>query len=530
LTDKIRDLDAWAEDSFAASCAKAGVTRNKSHQDRTGWDYLIEFPPKTWKQIPADLRPIESSARVQIKSKRSGEPSTTLKMSNALRFAKDPLPCFIILYLANDGAEAVRLFARHVWKAEIAQTLKRARKAHAGGRDDLHKLTITFSFSEELDDHSHDLLQWMAARIAEHGDRYAEVKASYVRTVGFEDGSIHGNIQFEVDDLQTFVDHQIGLSPVAPKLNITIKQRRFGIDAALPIFSGTPDVAHIQSHPVPCRVRIRGTSGSDEWLDGSLYLPAVPDLPVEVHKFRVVAEFVEIVAGPKTGGTVTLHLDGTVERSLPATRALTNVLRATAQGPIQIQVTAQGKPAFSFEVSVPCGRTDQQLEQLSNAVACLETASTGVLPVDLKISLEQIDASWNALAEFNGLIAGTNMKGAFTLASAPERAVGPATAIFLYDYLDIGGWTFLAVVRRAIHRFEIDGASASFDCGDPRVAEAIVRRGSGRHCLSDIQRLYVECVQREGAGVVELCGGDYRQMIAKSQEGPAVFHHGQPPS
>ncbi len=37
MSDKpIRDLGAWAEDAFSGLCAAAGVTRNKSSQDRTG--------------------------------------------------------------------------------------------------------------------------------------------------------------------------------------------------------------------------------------------------------------------------------------------------------------------------------------------------------------------------------------------------------------------------------------------------------------------------------------------------------------
>jgi hypothetical protein len=133
MGDRIVDLDSWAEDRFSAFCSRAGVTRNKSVQDRTGWDYLIEFPPAPTRLIPADLRPIEASARVQVKSKRSGKASVTLKLSNALRFAKDPLPCFVILFLATGGSEPVRVFVRHFWQQEIGQTLKRAREAHAKG-------------------------------------------------------------------------------------------------------------------------------------------------------------------------------------------------------------------------------------------------------------------------------------------------------------------------------------------------------------------------------------------------------------
>lgn len=39
MTEKIRDLADWAEAKFSSLCSAAGVVRNPSIQDRTGWDY-----------------------------------------------------------------------------------------------------------------------------------------------------------------------------------------------------------------------------------------------------------------------------------------------------------------------------------------------------------------------------------------------------------------------------------------------------------------------------------------------------------
>ncbi|KQU45127.1 hypothetical protein ASG67_15730 [Sphingomonas sp. Leaf339] len=91
----IIDLAEWAEDDFSARCARAGITRNKSRQDRTGWDYFVEFPAIAVAGIPADLQPVEMAASVQVKSKRKGQPFVDLKLSNALRFAKNAAPCFL---------------------------------------------------------------------------------------------------------------------------------------------------------------------------------------------------------------------------------------------------------------------------------------------------------------------------------------------------------------------------------------------------------------------------------------------------
>lgn len=518
MGDIIVDLDNWAEDRFSGLCSRAGVTRNKSIQDRTGWDYIIEFPPAAMRDIPADLRPIEASARVQVKSKRSGKASVVLKLSNALRFAKDPLPCFVVLFLATKDSEPVRVFARHFWEEEIGQALKRAREAHANSRDDLNNLTMTLSFNAQ-DEHSGDLMAWMAARIAPYSDRYGEAKANLMRTIGFEDGYIHGNVQFNVTDLKALVDHQIGLTPVAPALNITINQRRFGIDMTMPLFEGAPNYARMQSHPQPCRVRVRGVTGDDMWFEGKLFLPGLPNLPLEFRKFRVVADFIEIVIGTKDGN-VTFHLDRAIQRSLPGLRALANVLKVAKEGPLQLQITKDGNLVPPFEVSMPEEQSGYELQQLSNVIACLERASAGLLPTELTISVVEIGQVWNAIVAFNGLVTGTDMKCRFTLQREVSAEIGPAKSIFLFDYVDIGAWTFMAVVRRPILKLEIDGAKWSLECGNPRVVEAIVRRGTGYDHLNELRELYTQACKLEGDGVLELYGGDHRALMLGASESP----------
>jgi hypothetical protein len=509
--DVIVDLGDWAEDKFSGLCSCAGVTRNRSVQDRTGWDYLIEFPPAAMRDVPADLRPVEASAQVQVKSKRAGKASVTLKLSNALRFAKNPLPCFVVLFLANKGSESARVFARHFWEQEISQALKRARQAHAEGRDDLNNLTMTLSLGSE-DEHGSDLMAWMAATIATYGDRYADVKAGLARTLGFEDGFIHGNIRFNVADLGALVDHLIGLTPAAPALNITIKERRFGIDTLTPLFEGAPDFTHMQSHPQPCRLRVRGLTGDDVWLDGKLFLPALPDLPLEFCKLRVVADFIEIVISGTKVGKVTFHLDRGTHRSLPGLRALANVLKVAEEGPLQFQVSSDGNLLPPFEVSMPGERSGVEVQQVSNVIACLEKASSGLLLAELTLSLSEIAQAWNAIVAFNGMVTGTDMKGRFAPDGEIPAEVSQAASIFLYDYVDIGGWTFMAVVRRPILRFEIDCGKGLLECGSPRVVEAIVRRGTGSDHLAELRGLYAEACRMERGGVLDLYGGDYRAM------------------
>lgn len=516
---QIIDLGEWAEDDFSGRCARAGVTRNRSRQDRTGWDYIVEFPAKAVAGVPADLQPVDMSVRAQVKSKAKGRPYVDLKLSNALRFAKDPMPCFLILYQATNGGEPVRVFARHFWVEEIGLALRRARKADDDDREDLHKLTVRYSFSE-ADEHSGDLIAWMNSVTAGRS-RYAEEKQAVVGTVGFEDGEIHGQLSFAAEDLEALIDHQIGLTDVAPPVSVTIKQRRFGIDAKRPIFSGMPDVAHLRSHPIPARLRIRPPEGQDIWLDAELYLPAVP-APLAMMKMRVIADFLEIVISGRKEGQVTLHLEPERRRGLASHRALIEVIRLSAIGPLKLMVTSEGRPNIPAEVSLPGIRTDAALPQFADVISCLEKASAGILPPELAVSQRDIDIAWNAIVDFNGLVAGTDFKGTFEFRVAPNDKLSTPTATFFFDYVEVGEWVFGAVVRREVEVFELDGASGRIVLGPARIVEALVRRASGQDCLADLHALYLQALEPERKTALEMFGGSYRGLLQMSGQSAAA--------
>lgn len=510
---QIIDLGEWAEDDFSGRCARAGVTRNKSRQDRTGWDYIVEFPPREIVGVPADLQPVGMSARVQVKSKEKRRPYVDLRLSNALRFAKDPMPCFLVLYQATEGGEPVRIFARHFWSDEIAVALRRARKAEEEGRADLHKLTLRYSFSEE-DEHTGDLVAWLESTVAGQ-TRYAEGKLALVTTLGFEDGGIHGSLSFAAEDLEALIDHQIGLRDVAPTVNITLVQRRFGIDAKTPLFSGTPDIARLRSHPHPARVRVRPPDGDDIWLDGELFLPAVP-APQELMKLRVVADFLEIVINGKNEGQVTLNRDPDCKRGLASHRALIEVTRIAAAGPLKLLVTCEGYPNIPAEVTLPDIAEDDALRQFSNVIACFEKASAGILPPDVTVSQREIDIAWNAIVDFNGMVTGTDFNGAFEFAEALPDTISAPTTTFFFDYVEVGDWVFGAVVRRSVERFELEGATGRIALGPARVVEALVRRASGQEILGELYGLYQQAFRPEKKTALEMCGGSYEGLLAMS--------------
>lgn len=512
MATHIKDFADWAEDKFSSLCSAAGVTRNKSTQDRTGWDYLIEFPAAIIPDLPTDMQPGDISARVQVKSKRKGRALTTLKLSNALRFAKDPGACFVVLFLGSDGQEPVRIFARHFWKELIEKALHKGRVADVTGHADLHKVGMQITFGLE-DDHTDDLLSWMKATLDSIGNGYVEIKRQFVQTVGMEDGGIHGTVSFSAADLRALIDHQIGLTPKAPFSEVTIKQRRFGIDAAAPIVKGKPTFASMRVHPSPCRIRVRGRNMREVWMDGELLVGSLPGLQPELIKTRVVADFIEVVIEGSGSGTVNLTFAFEDCRSLPAMRSLLDVLALAESGVLDVSIWHERRVLLSGSVSISLREgLGTWVNWFSPGLHCLEIVAGQNAPPELSVSIQVIEASWSDLVRINGLVAGTDLSSHMTIG---EPLAGPldAKTLIAYDFVNIGAWSFLAIVVRPIIRLQVDGLKIELACGEPQVVEGLVRRGEGASHLPELVKLYRATVRRLGAGALELFEGNFRAMM-----------------
>jgi len=506
----IHDLDQWAEDRFAALCAEAGVTRNRSSQDRTGWDYVVEFPPEHVPGLPADLRSPPQTAWVQVKSKRKGRPGTRLKLSNALRFACDPAACFVVLFAATDGGHPVRIFARHFWTEMIEETLRRARQADADQRDDLHKIFQTVSFGPE-DEHTDDLLAWMAATLRAVPGSYAEAKGRILQHAGLADGSFFGSISYRVEDLPILVDHQLGLTDAAPIAEVTIRHRRFGIEARFPLVSAKPDFASMRVNPIPGRVRLRRAGFLDIGLEADLRLANLPDLPAELKKTRVTADFLDCVS-VEGKGDVKLSFSFDERRTLASSRALLDTLEMFDAGPVAMTVYLDGGVLTVASLNLPAQDKAWAQPELSTRLACLEPVAKYSAPANLAVSLRELDAAGGVgLLCLSDLTTGKALNANLTC-GGPIGDVSGVRRFLAYASVEVGDWTFMALVSRPILQATVDGDTLTIVCGDPHIEEGMVRRGSADEHRASLIALYRASVEQLGAAALELCDGDFAAL------------------
>ncbi|WP_371262209.1 hypothetical protein [Sphingopyxis sp. YR583] len=192
---------------------------------------LIEFPPAAQPLIALDMRNGVTAASVQVKTTETRSRSVSIRLSNALHYTRNPLPTFIVL-VAIEGGQP-RYFAKHVWTELIGAWLKAAREADAAGATEANHDDVTLRF-EDSDERGEAVLDWMQQEIRLVGKTYAAIKQNIVDTIGFE--KTRGTIELEMamEDLNDFLDIQLGLTPRFRANRFTVRSERFGIEASIP--------------------------------------------------------------------------------------------------------------------------------------------------------------------------------------------------------------------------------------------------------------------------------------------------------
>ncbi|NEQ28685.1 MAG: DUF4365 domain-containing protein, partial [Microcoleus sp. SIO2G3] len=99
-----RDVGAMGEATFKRWCSSAGFTANGAQMDKTGWDFLVEFPWQQDERLPRDLLPAPVECRVQIKSTDKKQKGVSVKLSALNRLVKAPIPTFFC-FIEFDGQD-----------------------------------------------------------------------------------------------------------------------------------------------------------------------------------------------------------------------------------------------------------------------------------------------------------------------------------------------------------------------------------------------------------------------------------------
>ncbi len=227
------ELGAKGEGLFKSLCADAKLICNKSERDRTGWDFLVEFPfPVGNNTAPLDERSIPISCHIQQKTVWSWTNRIKVRLSSAERLAKELKPSFIYVLLINQDLLPTGACLIHLIDGPLGLVLKRLRLEEQKHNSKINSLYITFEPSKIGQGLLLTGLALREAIIEACGVNLGEYmirKNDQLAKLGFGQGRYKTEMTIEAGSERDLVDAFLGLRSDVPITNIKSFEDRFGI-------------------------------------------------------------------------------------------------------------------------------------------------------------------------------------------------------------------------------------------------------------------------------------------------------------
>ena len=467
-----------AEDAFKHLCSRAEITCNRSDEDDFGWDFIVEIPLRPPVGTPLDKWPGAVPVFVQVKSTGGVERSIAIKVRNARQFARKPAPCFMVLFHDIGGGE--RVYARLFGEADTERTLRRARELSIEGREE-HKAEITFRFADE-EEHTDDLLDWMAEYVEALGEGYGAEKVRLAETVGYGEGNYRATLTFTGSrGLDDFADLLLGVKDQLELSHFTLSDLRFGLEAPEPL----------ADEDGPAILRLHG--GQDE-LECVVQLECGEDVVTVPSRARTVVVPVPGSSRPQIGfaarndlftlvvrangtsrGGLKFHGDWSTRRSLAELEQIARIL-SWHDRDVRVRVTGNvpGIELPELDLQAAFGPNPMPLDRaVADIVETLRRTVEKCPAADVLVALDDL---LGAEADL-GLYYGVLTEGPMSLRTGPMTAEFDAAMLHNllgFVEMEVAGNTLLTVFDAAIQARVDTQGYLTIDVGRRNIRDCVV--------------------------------------------------------
>ncbi len=233
--ERIGDL---GEIEFNRLCRLANLHCSKVVPDRTGKDFVVEFPLGPLGGSPSfDKSPPPVQIVVQVKTILAKTTSARMTLAVANRLAKDTRPAVVAIFRIDENDAFKSLHFVHIIDSELSRVLKSLRQASKKKGPKLNEMTISFVPHASNAVPMEALAVYAAIASLPGNDmlRYAGLKTSQLRELGFTENRF--NMKFSVAATEDEItDGLLALRPLQVQ-DLVVSERRFDID--LPV-QGVP--------------------------------------------------------------------------------------------------------------------------------------------------------------------------------------------------------------------------------------------------------------------------------------------------
>lgn len=498
-----------AQDEFKLLCSQSGITCNPSLEDDHGWDFIVEIPAPGSDNLPADKVSAPRQVLVQVKSTHGKHAKTRIKLSNALKFSQNYLPCFIVLFQYKKG-ERQHIYVRHFWKGLMERSLKRGRIVSVEGKP-INQSMVSISFTDE-DDHSGDLIDWMTHTVNTFPIEYSKEKRELAEQLGYESQNYRGEVSIgPLKGIEEIVDHQLGLIESLPVTHIKLVDSRFNIDAPTPIYEGTSGQITLRPNfSKEWTLVLQAPDDEPILFPATVRFPAIPDLPPDKFKILIETWLFNVTMVHPGEIKLTLQLEDFFNRKLPITR-LNEFARLLSwnSDSILVKVVEDGLPLFSFRGNINSDIDKGISRNFANITKELLNIQTRAGVPDVEFSLFDVQNSLTKLFVFHEILTAKDVKLNFELVSE-WKYENSISRLLGYLDVEVGGYNFLAVFDAPVSMQHAPGNFIEFICGQRTLRDCFVGKDANS-VLSAGHTSYKE--QSALYGPECFCAGNFRDYI-----------------
>ncbi len=291
------ELGAKGEQRFPELCGDDGLVCNKVGRDRTGWDFIVEFPfssPMAPNFLDRRTQPPECRAQVKTVWSRSG--NVKLRLSSAERLAKHPqLACIFVMVVCEDNLEYECIYCIQVIDDVLSHILKSLRQCQAKDTTKVNKTTISFSYralGKRIPASGEAIKEFIESAWGKNGNVYSQKKVDQISNLGFTGHRYSGRFTLIAENEREVADVMLGLKKGKAK-EFEVSETRWGI--TLPHLNNTEAEVLITPHPQPAQIILRSASlGETVNLKVNVVVPAAPPVTDKSYvKSRMFNDFLE---------------------------------------------------------------------------------------------------------------------------------------------------------------------------------------------------------------------------------------------
>ena len=233
-----RDIGRAGEAVIEGWCALSGITANKSHTDRHGWDLLFEMGPFSDIGSAHGLHESNIECKVQVKTTDTQKKTVSVELSNLRAMATTTLPSFYILLELAGGDTPKSVHLLHIDNEHCEKILKRVRiETTKPEHPKLHKKTMSIDFAKgvELKPLNGDSLREAILKfVTPSQSSYVVQKQRFLNSVGFEKNSYEVSFTIDATNTKLFVDMLLGGNAAVQAYGIQASVKRFGVKEPMP--------------------------------------------------------------------------------------------------------------------------------------------------------------------------------------------------------------------------------------------------------------------------------------------------------